>query len=570
MALPIGHFKIREFSWAVVYEEAKQVLRKVFYKIPLALDFAALKFGVSLLELDRLYTNKKGEYLFGKPLPGRFGKIEPASWQVCGTLVRDGKKVRLKPVFNNYPDALDRMASLISEAEGAKNMKVQDLIPAALAKDVLNANLPDGWSVTALKEHAHATGFNPNYPRITVDRCAVQFVEWLTNRYRQGQCSRIDLRNKRYFLVPVGLYFGGQVLQVLLDKQRVRQFCEGEDPINGTYWTVRVESEEFRARGTYFCLQDAEAASRELPDATIHEQSYCTRRPWKTRMQFGVAAAISGMLHWAADGRYLSPLPKGSVWFPELTETDPYVMSHQEVRDYLNAAWPTAPATRTVLALFGALRPDEISSPGSYLILSSGQFVVDNKRKTGARTVLLPPNARIMLQILHRLGRLHADEIAPGCFRIRNSWPSALTVIRAKAGYRIAPSVVTSRRYDFQKFRTKYPEKYGEWVQDGPRHTCLVHYFHATGQNAGATSGYAGHLPKEFFKSYCGKIVTDNMARTVVEFYRIMPETFRHLETAKTQGKDVIPLPFWFAIQEHGQARLLSDHISDVAAVACA
>jgi hypothetical protein len=162
-----------------------------------------------------------------------------------------------------------------------------------------------------------------------------------------------------------------------------------------------------------------------------------------------------------------------------------------------------------------------------------------------------------MLQILKKEGRLSADEIKPGsnCYRIRKVHPHTLTYFHARLGYRVGASTVSRPTCTAERFWELNPVKYeAGWPQDGRRHTCLDFYFYATDKDSGSTAGYAGHLTTEFFRNYKGKLIEQNIAAAVARYYRLMPDKYRHLETAKDEkGEYIIKLPAWYQIKDESE-----------------
>src|ERR1039457_5019456 len=105
MKIPRGEFNVFEFRWTVSYKEAGQTLTKSFYDKSEAEEFA-----------------KKVN-----------SEIEVTSWQVRGTIICDGKKVGVQPVFDIYQKALEEAATFLSLAAGTSRVSVQDLLPAQMA-----------------------------------------------------------------------------------------------------------------------------------------------------------------------------------------------------------------------------------------------------------------------------------------------------------------------------------------------------------------------------------------------------------------------------------------------------
>jgi len=560
MALPVNQFSLHEFSWKITYtDEAGNEIQKVLYKKK-KLEQLAKKHNVVAADakfefpIEDENGNKKFKILNGD--------IEPVSWQVRGTLEKDGVKKVVKPVRDIKQQAGELLAEYVAAAEEKSRVKLQDLLSADTAKDAISAKLPKGWTFAGTVEFARKMGYDENLPPITVGEIVPKYLKWLNLQLDQRETSESNVSNLTQALKHVRLYFWDEPVQVLLDKNKVQAFCKGDDPIPNR--------------------------AVILPDRSIpRELATETERPWGYATKRMVAAGISAMMHWAR-GRYVGEFTaKGMFWYPEETESDPYIMDEEEMRNLLNGAWNECGgrhAARTILLLFGAIRPEEVDSwdeekhNGSYLNLTGGIFYVDSRRKTGCREVALPMNARLMLNILRKEGRLDADELkgAPNCYRIRYSAPATLTWFHALIGYAITEKTILQKRLDPQRFYKNHPIKYqAGWAQDGPRHTCLDIYFYATNRNAGATSGYAGNLDNMFYRKYKGKLRTDNIPAAVARVYRMMPDAYKNLEAAKLSKEEmaleenkgrrddyVIGLPPWYIIKDDGA---LSQKIEKIA-----
>ena len=229
MALPVNQFSLHEFSWKITYtDEAGNEIQKVLYKKE-KLEQLAKKHNVVAADakfefpIEGENGNKKFKILNGD--------IEPVSWQVRGTLEKDGVKKVVKPVRDNKQQAGELLADYVAAAEGKSRVKLQDLLSADTAKDAISAKLPKGWTFAGTVEFAKKMGYDESLPPITVGEIVPKYLEWLNLQLDQRETSESNVSNLTQALKHVRLYFWDEPVQVLLDKNKVQAFCEGDDPI---------------------------------------------------------------------------------------------------------------------------------------------------------------------------------------------------------------------------------------------------------------------------------------------------------------------------------------------------
>jgi hypothetical protein len=225
-------------------------------------------------------------------------------------------------------------------------------------------------------------------------------------------------------------------------------------------------------------------------------------------------------------------------------------MIMEECQAWIDRSWDTVYARDAILLLQAAIRPSELTKPGSHLHENLRYFEVGEKGKTGWRVVKLAPITQILLRILKEEGRLNAI----GAGRTPDAW----AVFRAEVGYPLHNSRMQGIACDchnvpygsipqetaIAEYRGRWPQKFDRWIPDGPRHTCASCFCHSTGDDLGRTSGYLGNLSPTCKLHYRGRVSWE----FVRAFYQLVP--------TQLKGKidqNSIKMPSWYNTESYNE-----------------